>query len=207
MISLGLWDDTILLYSSDHACHFKTRNAEYKRSCHESSIRVPTALHGRMFEGGGQLRQLVSLIDLPPTLLEAAGLPVPPAMQGHSLVPLLRRQNMDWPEEVFIQVSESEVGRAIRTQRWKYGVVAPDKDPNGDSGAEIYVEEYLYDLVADPYELADLSGLTSHQEVTAILRERLIRRMVAAGEAAPQIRPAPPRPAFQQVVSSAEAYS
>ena len=39
--SLDLLKNTIILYTSDHGCHFRTRNAEYKRSCHESSIRVP----------------------------------------------------------------------------------------------------------------------------------------------------------------------
>ena len=75
--SLDLVDDTILLFTSDHGCHFKTRNREYKRSCHESSIRVPTAFHGPGFAGGGQIQELVSLVDLPPTLLDAAGLQFP----------------------------------------------------------------------------------------------------------------------------------
>ena len=47
--SLELDDDTIVLFTSDHGCHFKTRNNEYKRSCHESSIRVPTVLAGLVF--------------------------------------------------------------------------------------------------------------------------------------------------------------
>jgi len=71
--SLDLADNTIVLFTSDHGCHFKTRNAEYKRSCHESSIRVPTAIQGPSFDGGGHIRQLVSLVDLPPTLLDTAG--------------------------------------------------------------------------------------------------------------------------------------
>ncbi|MGI8687934.1 MAG: sulfatase-like hydrolase/transferase, partial [Thermomicrobiales bacterium] len=41
--SLGLDDRTVVLFTSDHGCHFKTRNAEYKRSCHDSSIRIPAA--------------------------------------------------------------------------------------------------------------------------------------------------------------------
>ena len=69
-------DNTVILYTSDHACHFKTRNAEYKRSGHEASIRVPTLLHGGPFTGGGRVDQLVSLVDLPATLLDAAGGPV-----------------------------------------------------------------------------------------------------------------------------------
>ncbi len=46
LISTGLRENTILVYTSDHGCHFKTRNSEYKRSCHEASIRVPTAVQG-----------------------------------------------------------------------------------------------------------------------------------------------------------------
>ena len=40
--SLGLDENTIVLYTTDHGCHFKTRNDEYKRSCHEASVRLPT---------------------------------------------------------------------------------------------------------------------------------------------------------------------
>ena len=191
--SLGLSERTIVLFTSDHGCHFKTRNVEYKRSCHESSIRVPAALCGPGFDGGGRIRQLVSLIDLPPTLLDAAGLPVPRQMQGRSIVPLLGGRPAKWPEEVFVQVSESQVGRAVRTRRWKYGVTAPDKDACKDAGSSRYVEEYLYDLYADPYELNNLAGRKSHARVSLVMKERLLRRMREAGEAEPEIEPAPPR--------------
>ncbi|HXF60269.1 MAG TPA: sulfatase-like hydrolase/transferase [Caldilineaceae bacterium] len=189
--SLGLDEDTVVLYTSDHGCHFKTRNAEYKRSCHESAARVPTAICGPGFNGKGRVEQLVSLVDLPPTLLDAAGLPIPASMEGRSLLPLLNGQATDWPEEVFIQISESQVGRAIRTRRWKYGVNAPDKHGSRDPGSDHYVEQYLYDLESDPYELQNLVGQEALAAVAAELRERLIARMVAAGEAAPTITPAP----------------
>ncbi|HEU5011706.1 MAG TPA: hypothetical protein VFT66_04110, partial [Roseiflexaceae bacterium] len=68
-----------------------------------------------------------------------------------------------------------------------------------------YNEEFLYDLMADPYELTNLIGVESHQETTAVLRERLLRRMVAAGEAEPEITPAPARRAGQRRVTAAEA--
>lgn len=191
LTSLDLLDNTIVLFVSDHGCHFKTRNGEYKRSPHESAIRVPAALSGAAFTGGGRIEELVSLIDLPPTLLDAAGIPIPPDMQGRSILPLTRGERSGWPEEVFIQVSESQVGRAIRTQRWKYSVVAPDKDGWNDMRSDSYVEQHLYDLEADPYELNDLVGYASHTHIAAVLRERLIQRMVAAGESAPMIHPAP----------------
>ncbi len=194
-----------MLFTSDHGSHFRTRNGEYKRSCHESSIRVPTALCGPGFDQGGRLGQLVSLIDLPPTLLDAAGLPVPDNMDGHSILPLTRGETADWPDDLFIQISEAQVGRAIRTHRWKYSVKAPDGEGGRQIGSDIYAEEYLYDLQADPYELMNLIGLASHAEVTRVMQERLLRRMAAAGEQAPTITPAPSRPGGQRRVTAAEA--
>lgn len=206
--SLDLFDNTIVLFTSDHGCHFKTRNAEYKRSCHEASIRVPTALHGPVFAGGGQVRELVRLVDLPPTLLDAAGLPVPPEMQGRSILPLLRGERDGWPDDVFVQISESQIGRAVRTRRWKYSVVAPGKDGNSAAGSDAYAEDYLYDLQADPHELVNLIGFESHGAVADALRERLIRRMVAAGEEAPTIVAAPPQPApGQRRVGAEEVFA
>ncbi len=205
LISLDLLRNTIVLYAADHGCHFRTRNAEYKRSCHESSIRVPVALQGPGFTGGGQVPHLVSLVDLPPTLLHAAGLDVPSHMQGHSLMPVLRCEPYTWPDDVLVQISESQVGRAIRTRRWKYGVTAPEHHPSRMSAAKRYEEEYLYDLEADPHELNNLVGRESHREVANVLGERLVRRMVAIGEAAPTIDLAPPRSAGQYRVAPEEA--
>lgn len=193
--SLNLEDDTIILFTSDHGNHFKTRNNEYKRSCHESSIRVPTAVYGPGFNGGGQLQELISLIDLPPTLLDAANIPVPNHMQGKSILPLVNRNKEKWPEDVFIQISESQVGRAIRTKRWKYAVSAPGKDPYKDSYSDYYVEEFLYDLSADPYELENLIGYETYQDISSMLREKLVQRILEVEDKRPTIEPAPLKPA------------
>ncbi|MFS0725412.1 sulfatase-like hydrolase/transferase [Paenibacillus sp. 1P07SE] len=198
--SLCLTEKTIILFTSDHGSHFKTRNSEYKRSCHESSIRVPTALYGPGFTGGGRVGELVSIVDLVPTLLEASGIEVPTRMQGRSIMPLLRGARADWPQEVFVQISESQVARSIRTHRWKYSVSAPDADPLRDASAPRYREEFLYDLYADPYELTNLVGYASHCGVANTLRETLIRRMVEAGEAEPVIESAEPLTADQRKV-------
>jgi hypothetical protein len=63
-----------------------------------------------------------------PTLLDAAGIKVPQYMQGKSVRPLLNGKSTEWPDDVFIQISESQVGHAVRTSRWKYGVTAIDKN-------------------------------------------------------------------------------
>ncbi|MCC7145275.1 MAG: sulfatase-like hydrolase/transferase [Phycisphaeraceae bacterium] len=188
---LGLWDNTLVIYTSDHGCHFKTRNHEYKRSCHDASIRVPLVIHGPGFRGGAAVEELVSLIDLPATVVAAAGLPVPPAFRGRPLQELAAGEGVDWPQEVFIQISETQIGRAIRTPRWKYGVIAPqDKDTWNDPGSDRYVEAYLYDLKNDPHELHNLVADPTLAAGRAELANILKRRMADAGEALPYIDPA-----------------
>lgn len=187
--SLGLDDDTVVLFTSDHGCHFKTRNKEYKRSCHDSSIRVPTCLVGGPFKGGGHVHEMVSLVDLPPTLLDAAGIEVPTEMQGQSLLPLTIGEREGWPSEVFVQVCDGPVGRAVRTARWKYCVMSDReaRDVGGDFASVTYQEAFLYDLEHDPYELTNLIDFDSHTSVRERMRSRLKTRMFEAGEAEPKI--------------------
>ncbi len=187
----GELDNTVILFTSDHGCHFKTRNDEYKRSVHDASIRVPTVLRGPGLRGGVRPAELVSHVDLPPTLLDAAGIAVPADMQGRSLLPSLRGEATDWPQEVLIQVSESEVGRALRTHRYKYGVIAPQADAWNDARAEHYEDAYLYDLEVDPDELTNLIKQDTMASVLDGLRQRLIERIVASGEPRPTITAAP----------------
>jgi arylsulfatase A-like enzyme len=182
----GLAENTIVVYTADHGCHFRTRNLEYKRSCHDSSLRVPYVLWGPGFNRRQVVPEPVGLVDLAPTLLEATGVPVPDSMQGRSLMPLVERQSTDWPEEVFVQISESGTGRAIRSERWTYCAMAPQ---SGGSGADVYLESHLYDNFADPFQHVNLVGRPLYKDVAERLRERLIARMVEAGEAAPEVRP------------------
>ena len=187
---LGLTESTIVVFTSDHGCHFRTRNGEYKRSCHDGSIRIPMVFAGPGFDGGPAIDELVSLVDVPPTLLDAAGLSVPKDMHGRSMLALPDGRVDDWPEEVFFQISEAETGRGIRSQRWKYSVSAPGRRGGKDPGSDTYVERYLYDLHADPAEQVNLIGRREYADVAADLRRRLIQRILAAGEAEPTIQPA-----------------
>jgi len=150
LTSLGISDDTIVIYTSDHGDHFGTRNSESKRSPHEASIRVPLIIRGPGFEGGRIVDELVSLIDLPPTVLAAGDIEAPAQMRGHPLQKLLQEGPGDWPSDVFVQISESMVGRALRTDRWKYCIHAPDRDPVHDASSDRYEEYCLYDLQNDP---------------------------------------------------------
>ncbi len=193
---LGMLENTLVIYTSDHGCHFRTRNAEYKRSCHESSVRIPLVARGPGFMGGKVVRELVSLIDLPPTILRAAGAPVAGDMRGRAVQGLVTGNSDGWPEEVFAQISESQCGRMIRTKRWKYSVRAPKgagRPVAGHPGlrdSDLYVEDCLYDLESDPHERENLVGEAARAGVRAELREALKRRMAEAGEKEAEIRPA-----------------
>lgn len=100
---------------------------------------------------------------------------------------LLRGWLVDWPREVFLQIGESQVGRCIRTAKWKYSVFAPDRDGWKDSAGDRYVEEFLYDLEDDPHERNNRVTAPELAAVRAELAATLKRRMVEAGERAPAI--------------------
>lgn len=185
----GLWENTILFYTSDHGSHFCTRNSEYKRSCHDASIHIPLVVVGGPFTGGKAVPELVSLMDLPVTLLDCAGIAKPEGFQGHSLRKLVETPSCDWQDCVFLQVSESEVGRAIRTKDWKYSVVAEEDGWNCPE-AETYYEQFLYDLNADPDEHTNLVADPHYTAIRAMLAEKLTACMLQAGEIKPIILPA-----------------
>ncbi len=170
---LNMGDNTIIFYTSDHGSHFRTRNKEYKRSCHEASIRVPMIVKGPGFSGGKVINNMVSIIDIPPTLLTCAGIEKPDVMDGKSLQTLVSSKSEDWPEEIFFQISETQVGRAIRTKKWKYYVAAQDKDGHMDIDSDIYVESELYDLENDPYEKNNLVQDPSCRKVKKELSKKL----------------------------------
>lgn len=169
----GLYDNTVIIYTSDHGCHFRTRNAEYKRSCHEASIKVPLVITGGAFTGGGRISELVSLIDLPTTVLDIAGADIPTHFAGKSLTDLKGH------DSVFMQISESQTGRAVRTDRWKYSVAAKNRD---GAFAESYTEDFLYDLEKDPFEKNNLICNPEYAQVRSQMRELLISYMKKADE-------------------------
>lgn len=189
LTTVGLLQNTIVVFLSDHGGHFRTRNAEYKRSAHESSLHIPMVFSGPGFDRSLAIRELVSQIDVAPTLLEACGVSPPASFQGRSAMPLLTRDRKDWQNEIFIQISESMTGRALRTPEWTYVVAQPD----GKSAASSpeYEEYQLYNLYDDPYQLVNLAGRTETRDISRVLREQLLARMADAGEQPAEIKAKP----------------
>lgn len=180
----GLLENTIIVMTSDHGNHFRTRNAEYKRSGHDASIRIPLLMAGPGVPEGRVVSDLVSLVDVAPTLWDLANVSAPGPIHGSSL--------RTWwaegfaaghqPDRVFIQVSGEECARFVRTRRYKYGVVAEGVDGRKTGASDRYREHYLYDLWCDPQERVNLATDPALRSVRRDLREVLRSLMAQAGE-------------------------
>lgn len=188
----GQLENTVILFFSDHGNTFRTRMGEYKRSPHDSSIRVPFVAAGPGFDRAQVVDELVSLLDLAPTLLDAAGMTPPSEMKGRSVLPLANdsKARSQWDSTVYIQISASMCGRALRTPDWSYSVYDPTVDGEKASHSTNYTEFALYSISGDPAELTNLIGRPQYKEISAKLRAELQRRIVSAGEPAATITPA-----------------
>ena len=187
----GLAENTIFVFTSDHACHFKTRNTEYKRSTHNSSLRIPLVIAGPGFEAARQVQEIVGIIDTTPTLLEAAGIAVPESMKGHSILPLIHdaQARAAWPNRQLIQTSEYMTGRAIRTRDFTYCIADPTGDTSSPSSSN-YHEYQMYDQRNDPYELVNVVGRQEYRAQAEELRAELKKLIASSGEPEPEIVPA-----------------
>ncbi|MEM6989406.1 MAG: sulfatase [Myxococcota bacterium] len=141
---LGVWDRTILIVSGDHGEAFGEHGVEFHHSVnlYDEMIRVPLVITGRGVKHR-ELDQLVSFIDLGPTILDIFGVPTPGSYMGQSLVPLMAGE-------------DKELRRPIATEgRKKRMMVFP-------TGIKIIIDQRadtveVYDLKADPKELKNLS--------------------------------------------------
>lgn len=184
-------DHTIIVFFSDHGCTFRTRLGEYKRSPHDSSLRVPMVIAGPGFDRGVAIDELVSLLDLTPTLLDGAGATPPASMRGRPLKAMAHNAEMraEWDSTAYFQISQSICGRGIRTRDWVYCAFDPSvPDGNAEYGGK-YQDFALYSIAGDPAEMVNLVGRSEFKEVADQLRAELEKRIVAAGELKTSITP------------------
>ena len=178
----GLYDNTVILFASDHGSHFLTRNRDehlngyddYKRSCHDACLHVPLVIAGGPFRGGRVVEELVSTASLPKTILALAGVDVGDAMIGENLLDVVEKKDDNRPNEVFAQISESRVGRCIRTARYTYSVYAPGVNGGEAAAAGRYADDFLYDMEKDPHQLNNVLADPAYVQVKQELRERLL---------------------------------
>ncbi|MEO6912084.1 MAG: sulfatase-like hydrolase/transferase [Edaphobacter sp.] len=184
-------DNTIILFFSDHGCTFRTRLGEYKRSPHESSIRVPFVIAGPGFDQSATINEVVSLLDLTPTLLDGAGIAPAASMKGKSLKALAQnpKTRMAWDSTSYFQISQSICGRGIRTSEWCYCAFDPTVQ-GGDAEYSAHYQDFaLYSIAGDPAEKVNLVGRPEYKDIADHLRSELLKRIAAAGEPETTITP------------------
>ena len=168
---LDLADRTIVVLWGDHGYHLGEHGLWRKNSLFEESSRAPLIIAAPGIESDSHdCARIVEFVDIYPTVLALAGLPVPDQLEGKSLVPLIRDPAATWDHPAFTQVqfgkNENAVpGRAVRTSRWRY--IEWD---GGRQGQE------LYDHHNDPQELHNLAADPAHAEVVSRLRLLLASR-------------------------------
>ena len=190
-----LYENTVIIFASDHGSHFMTRNTDshlhgyddYKRTCHAAATHVPLVIAGGPYQGGKEVEALVSTESLPKTILAIAGVDVGDAMIGENLLDVVCGKTDNRPDEVFSQISESRVGRCIRTRYYLYSVYAPDKDGGACAASDLYADDFLYDLRTDPYELNNLIHDPAYDKVRLELREKLLGWIEKAEHSRPRI--------------------
>ncbi len=163
-------DDTIVVFMSDHGDNLGSHGQFNKGDLIEESLRIPLIFHWPAgLEPGVQARRPVQILDVMPSLLSLAGLPVPAACQGTDLAPLLRGggsvpQAADRP--VFIE-TPAQIG--LRTPQYLYGMGFDYQNRRPDGG-----NVCMFDLDRDPFEFENLAGHPEHAAVEAELRRQLL---------------------------------
>ena len=191
----GLYENTVILFASDHGSHFLTRNRDdhlngyddYKRSCHDACLHVPLVIAGGPYRGGRAVEELVSTASLPKTILALAGVDVGDAMIGENLLDVVEKKEDNRPNEVFAQISESRVGRCIRTARYTYAVYAPGVNGGAAAASGRYADDFLYDMEKDPHQLNNVVASPAYVQVKEELRARLLDWIQRAEGKRPEI--------------------
>ncbi|MEW6356020.1 MAG: sulfatase [Planctomycetota bacterium] len=165
----GLADNTVVIYSSDNGFFLGEHGLAGKWLLYGESIRVPliiadprapAALRGR------RIKEMALNVDIMPTILDLAGVPVPGGVEGRDLRPLLKGETPEWRKDFLCEHlwKNKSIPRCegVRTERWKY-IRYIAEDP---------VYEQLFDLQADPMEETNLAGDPKYQATLVELRKR-----------------------------------
>jgi arylsulfatase A-like enzyme len=165
---LGLATNTIVVVWGDHGWHLGDVGAWGKHALHERALRSTLLIRQPgAAQPGTATARIVEAVDLFPTLAEACQLPAPARLDGHSLMPLLRDPQAEWPHVARWFWGE---GEAVRTDRWCL------KQWTGSGGKLGRTE--LFDHKNDPDELCNVAA--KHPEVVAELRGQLLTRHASA---------------------------
>ncbi len=164
---LGMKDNTLIVFTSDHAYHMGEHGWWQKTTLFEESARVPLIFAGPGVPEGKSTQAIAELVDVYPTLTELAGLDSPGWVAGDSLVPVLEDPDASVNEAALTQLWKSNF--SIRTERYRY-----TEWKRGEGGRE------LYDHENDPSERTNLANDPSHKETVKRLSKLLDEKLEEA---------------------------
>lgn len=168
---LKLRDNTVLVFTSDNGCFLGEHCLGDKRSAYEESLRVPMIVrYPKLVQKGSVRDEMVLNIDIAPTFLELAGIPVPDSVQGRSLVPLLTGSSTNWRKSFLAQYF---IERAYPNTPTFLAVRTPKAKLVKYPGHEEWTE--LFDLTTDPYEIRNLAGDPNHAGLLTKMSEEMDR--------------------------------
>ena len=161
--------DTLFVFTSDNGYFFGNhRNFCCKDEIYEEAARVPLLVRGPGLPGGVVRSQLVSTVDIAPTILELAGATPGRVVDGRSLRVPARRAGAGAGRDLLIETFNDRFF-AVRSGRWKYA-------RNQSTG-----EEQLFNIATDPRELESLHADRRYRDVKLRLRQKLAQLKVCAG--------------------------
>lgn len=147
----GLDDNTIVIFTSDHGDILGSHGRWQKGRFYQESTRIPMMWRvPGLSKGLVAEKQITSLVDIAPTILDLIGINIPNHMQGQSLAPILRGET-DELEKNYTFIESIVHGAAIRTPRYLFGkrMDLKTREMNND-------RTWFFDLQKDPFELENL---------------------------------------------------
>lgn len=176
----GLADNTVIIYSADNGYYLGDRGFQGKWSHFEESLRVPMFIYDPRrpkAQRGRVVDQMALNVDLPATILNLAGVRVPSAYEGRSLVPFLEgKQPADWRTHFFcehVDLAPTLTWEGVRGERYVYARYF-DQRP---------AYEFLHDLTTDPDQLQNLATNPAHADALKQMRALCDAEMNARGGA------------------------
>ena len=175
----GVLDDTLIVFMSDNGSFFGEHGLSIERRFpYEESIRCPLIVSHPGGFGAGTRAAFALSVDIAPTLLDAAGVPIPRSVQGRSLVPHFSSATARGRDAFLVEYYGHENPfpwianidyRAVRFGRFKYIRWIRENDAHE-----------LYDLAADPFEMRNLAADPAHATVVAQAQKTLSALVLAS---------------------------
>jgi N-acetylglucosamine-6-sulfatase len=176
-------DNTVIIFAGDNGYFHGEHGGMWdKRAAYEPSMRIPLIMrYPPLVKDATVCQEMVLNIDLAPSILELAGVPVPGSMQGRSWLSLLKGRpgRKSFLYEYF-QETDRRFKRptviAVRTKHWKYVTYPLDSSLTSE----------LYNLRTDPEELDNLFGIPGYDDITKQMKKELVRLKKQTGFRYPQ---------------------